>query len=46
VDVTVHPDNEGARALYRAAGFSDAHAEGAYFGPGRPRVVMRRTAGR
>lgn len=40
--LTVHPDNRGARALYEKLGFRVAGEEAGYFGPGEPRVVMRR----
>jgi ribosomal protein S18 acetylase RimI-like enzyme len=41
VRLTVHPENQQARNLYRSLGFTPMLEDPEYFGSGEPRLVMR-----
>lgn len=41
IELTVHPDNESALNMFEQAGFIPVGFDSSYFGPGRPRRIMR-----
>jgi ribosomal protein S18 acetylase RimI-like enzyme len=43
IDLSVHPDNEAARALYASLGFNASKQVENFFGDGEPRLIMVRS---